>query len=345
MSPPPKKRISQAQIAQEIGCSQALVSMALNGHTKGISEKTYNAIRELATQQGYTPQGMKIDEKLETPRHRAIGYILGSSLNLATNTDYFSHIHQGLHEHLKKHELRTVYLGSADELNHPASSFASPFPSSLCGIAIMGEVEPTFLAKVGATNRPVVYLSDQANESCHTVLSNESEAGELLVKHLYDLGHRSFAWLGNDPLYKRKSAIEAALLKRGLQLDLSHNIVSKNTSRNVGYAAAESILQESKQPPTAWICQDGPIARGAITQLLKRQIGVGTTVSVAAFDTSPTCEAEYPTLTSAGAAPEAIGREVGRLLTQSAESEATVAQALILPATLTTGESTGPVQA
>ncbi|MDQ8186744.1 LacI family DNA-binding transcriptional regulator [Pelagicoccus sp. SDUM812002] len=346
MTPPKKRRISQAQIAKEIGCSQALVSMALNGHTKGISEKTYNAIRELAAQQGYAPKGMKIEASLGELQQRTIGYILRSPLKLANKSNFFSHIHQGLHEHLQEHKLKTVYLGSEDDISDPGSTFSSHFSNSVRGIAIMGEVAPSFLSKVLETARPLVYISARASGQCHSILSNEHESGELLVKHLYDLGHRRFAWLGGGKPKGRHDdrlrAVEMALSKRSLKLEHAAGATLDGADRNEGYLAAKQILEQKQEVPTAWICLNGLMARGAINRLLQHQVEIGKRISVAAFDMTRICEEEHPTLTSAGADPEAMGREAGRILTQSIEANSAALTDLTLPAQLIVRESTGP---
>ena len=61
MAPTTPKRISQTQIANELGYSQALVSMVLNSRKQGISEKAYQRIWDYATTHGYSPRGMSID--------------------------------------------------------------------------------------------------------------------------------------------------------------------------------------------------------------------------------------------------------------------------------------------
>ncbi|MBH55115.1 MAG: hypothetical protein CMI18_12325, partial [Opitutaceae bacterium] len=55
------KRISQMAIAKELGYSQALVSMVLNGRKKGISEAAYKRIWDFAITNGYSPRGMNIE--------------------------------------------------------------------------------------------------------------------------------------------------------------------------------------------------------------------------------------------------------------------------------------------
>lgn len=349
MSQTPSKRISQAQIAKEIGCSQALVSMALNGHTKGVSQKTYNQIRELAAEQGYKPKGMKIEASVDQLRQRTIGYILRSPLKLANKSNFFSHVHQGLHEHLQEHRIKTVYLGSEDDLTESKAPLSSHISDSVRGIAIMGEVAPSLLSKIRALDRPIVYVSARASGQCHSVLSNELESAEMLVDHLYELGHRSFAWLGGGkPIGRhddRLSALEQALAAKGLSLEARLKTRFEGADRKEGYEAAAAIFKQSKSPksrPTAWLCLNGLMGRGAINFLLQQQIKVGVDISVAAFDMTRVCEEERPTLTSASADPEEMGRQAGRILTEALESESIASTDITLPARFVKRESTGP---
>jgi LacI family transcriptional regulator len=54
--------VSQKQIARDLGVSQALVSMALNGRRAGMSRDNYQRIWDYAIQIGYRPKGMQINE-------------------------------------------------------------------------------------------------------------------------------------------------------------------------------------------------------------------------------------------------------------------------------------------
>ena len=114
MSQSKPKRISQTQIAKELGFSQALVSMALNGRKKGISETTYKTIWDYALENGYSPRGMNIETAKKTVSATTVGYILRSPLKLANKSNFFNHIHQGLYDYLDTQDINTVFLGSED---------------------------------------------------------------------------------------------------------------------------------------------------------------------------------------------------------------------------------------
>ncbi len=347
MSDPSSRRISQAQIAKELGYSQALISMALNGRKKGMSEATYQRIWEYATQHGYSPRGMKLDTSSEANSSTTIGYILRSPLKLANKSNFFSHIHQGLHDHLKEKKIKTIFLGSEDDIDEQSLTTPGSIPDSVRGIAIMGEVQPAFLASVKKLDRPVVYISARATGHCHSVLSNEQESGEKLVDHLYNLGHRKFAWLGGNSSMgrydDRSSSLNNALRIRNLELDPQFSKKTKGADRKEGYDCAQEIISAAKKEklPTAWVCLNGLMARGAINCLFQKGYRVGQDVSVVAFDMTNVCTEEHPTITGASAHPEEMGEEAARILLNSIEGEAKALLDVTIPAVMVERESSG----
>ncbi len=351
MSKTRTSRISQTQIAKELGFSQALVSMALNGRKKGISEETYKTIWDYALQHGYSPRGMSIDTAKENIAVTTIGYILRSPLKLATKSNFFSHIHQGLYDQLDSDEIKTIFLGSEGDIAKADEETPLRLPESIRGIAIMGEVQPDFFEKIRSLGRPIVYVSARSTGKSHSVLSNEGESAELLVDHLYKLGHRRFAWLGgNKGMGRHKDRLEGlqkALASRDLQIDDSFLLKSKDADRNEGFDFARKITQGASKDsiPTAWVCLNGLVARGAINCFFQDGFKVGSEVSVAAFDMTSVCQEEHPTITCAGANPEDMGAEAGNILIRSIKGESSALSDVTLPSSFVAGESTGPVQA
>ena len=342
---PRKKRISQVQIAKELGFSQALVSMALNDRKKDISESAYKAIWNYALQHGYSPRGMNIETANSTAAATTIGYILRSPLKLATKSNFFSQVHQGLYDHLNSKDIKTVFLGSEDDIVSATTSQPFTLPISVKGIAIMGEICPDLLAKLQAHNKPIVYISARSMGKCHSILSNETESAEFLVEHLIALGHTSFAWLGGNRKlgrhHDRFTSTANALKAHGFTLEEHHRAQEIGADRKEGHIAASQILEKSgNTPPTAWICLNGLMARGAINKLYQSGIKVGTHVSVAAFDMTQLCLEEYPTITCAGTNPEIMGAEAAKILLSAINSESNILTDITIPSKLRIGEST-----
>ena len=73
---PRPRKISQTQLAKQLGISQALVSLALNGRSAGINPDTYKRIWDHAVSVGYLPKGMRVDSTPDSTRVKQIGFIL-----------------------------------------------------------------------------------------------------------------------------------------------------------------------------------------------------------------------------------------------------------------------------
>lgn len=349
MSSQPAKRISQTQIAKELGYSQALVSMALNGRKQGISEEAYKRIWEYAITNGYSPRGMNIDSARESSNTTTVGYILRSPLKLANKSNFFNHVHQGMYDQLDQHGVKMVFLGSEDDIQVEKLPELKVMTSSVKGIAIMGEVQPEFLEGVRQLQLPIAYASARATGKCHSVLSNEQESGAMLVNHLYELGHRKFAWLGGDKFMgrhkERFNAVVEGLARYDLSLDPNSIARLKGADRMEGSNAAKQIVETNKDHlPTAWICLNSLMARGAISYLFQNGYRIPEDLSIAAIDMTNVCTEENPQITSASALPEEMGSEAARILLESINGSVKSLMDVTLPTQLRVLDSTGAVK-
>ncbi|WP_309380437.1 LacI family DNA-binding transcriptional regulator [Cerasicoccus frondis] len=347
---PPKKtkRLSQKQIASDLGVSQTLVSMVLNGRADGIAKSSFERIWNYALINGYSPRGMKMDAVLSNSLSMGmatVGYILRAPLRLANKSNFFSHVHQGLHDCLTEHGAKTVFLGSEDMLTEKDFEQFAKTRIHMRGLVIMGEVEEDVVRRLADLFPKVVYTAARLPGVCHSVGANEADASEKLVDHLTKLGHDRFAWLGGSPGTMRHNiryhSVEAALKRRNLKLEAMEDDKTGGADRREGYDCAESLLQRmGDNPPTAWICFNGLMARGAINCLLKHGVEVGQDISLTALDYTRVRDTEWPTITSSGSAPEELGRVAGELIYSEAETK--YFQDIVVPAQFYEGESTGP---
>ncbi|MDP4612085.1 MAG: LacI family transcriptional regulator [Opitutales bacterium] len=344
-----KKKISQQKIAKELGVSQTLVSMVLNGRKSGISKDSVKRIWDYAQLHGYAPKGMQIDMSgaSEGTKIETVGYILRSPLKLATKSNFFSLVHQGMHEELSENGIKTLFFGGEDDLNEHDYEQITQSKGFLRGIVVLGQVNPSVIHAIGKSDLPVVCISARYSGLCHSVLPNEAQAGENLVEHLYNLGHRRFGWLGGNKNMMRQTerynSFTQSLQSRQLSCAPKDAITLINADRQDGFDAAKSILSNRrKMRPTALICYNGMMARGAVDYLLQNRIAVGKDISVAAFDYTRVCEDSLPKITCCGSSPEEMGATAARLIIQSSEKVAGAFSELTLPTQFRERESTGP---
>lgn len=339
-----KKResISQQRIARDLGVSQALVSLVLNGKRENISEGSYQKIWRHALKIGYRPKGMRMSSGQNASP--GIGFILRAGLRLHTQSNFFSHVQHGLHAGLLARGYHSVFLGSEDDLG-PEKVQQVLQRHQFSGVALLGEVSEAFLKAVKAVQQNVVAISFSAPGQCHSVMPDEKQALEQLVAHLSALGHQRFAWAGGDKgldyNLRRHAWLAASLKSRGLKLERAFSIDVDTGDRLGGWAAGEILLQRMsrKKPPTVCVCGNASTARGLINCLTQNGRQIPDHISVVAVDATRICEEEHPQITGAHADPEQIGITAADLLMRHAGAPEGVWSDVILSSRFTVRET------
>jgi LacI family transcriptional regulator len=343
---PRPKKVSQTQLARELGISQALVSLVLNGRRQGINAETYDRIWAHAVKRGYHPKGMHLASS-PASKARQVGIILRAPLRLNTPTMYFGHVQHGLHTGIEAREFTTVFLGAEDQLDADKLRRIFGAGHAFHGIVLVGEVTRAFLDELRRYGLRIVAVSARYPGLCHSVLGNEPQALESLVEHLHKLGHRRFGWLGgNVGLGRHESrlhALESALARHGLAVDPRYVVKLKEGERIDGADAARSLLPHARRKdfPTAFVAYNTLMAAGAVRELQREGWRVPAEVSVASADFSPIATESIPRITAAGSNPEKLGEAAARLVLDATTAGSEGFTDLMLPAQLFVGDTTG----
>ncbi len=341
-------RISQTKLAKDLGVSQALVSMVLNGRRENISPETYQRIWDHALSLGYQPKGMKLGQSPAGTLQRQVGFVLRSGLNIHTQGSYFAQVLHGLHSALSDQGYATVILGSEDNLTVPKLRQFFHAGHALKGVVLLGQVDDDFLLKLRDFETRIVAVSARHQGLCHSVLGNEPQAIASLVQHLKELGHRRMGWIGGNTGLGRHEAryraYLAALRGAGLEADPRYAVSQKQGDRAAGAEAVHTLLPLAKRRdfPTAFITYNLHMALGAIPALERAGHAVPDDLSLAAADYSSLAREEKPNITSAGCDAESLGRAAAKLVLDTAVGEDGSYLDLTLPSTLFVGQTTGP---
>lgn len=344
----PRKKVSQQRIAADLGVSQALVSLALNGRKDGISPETYRRIWDHAIGLGYQPKGMRLEQSPPGARQRQVGFVLRAGLNIHNQGSYFGHVLHGFHTALAEQGLAAVFLGSEDALTRERLQQFYHTGHALQGVVLLGEVQPAFLNLLRGFERRIVAVSARHTGLCHSVVGNEPQALAALIAHLHGLGHARIGWLGgNVGLGRheaRHQAYVAGLRLAGLAPDPRYAVMLRQGDRAEGAEAVHRLLALARRAdfPTAFVTYNIHMAAGAVQAFQRVGWKVPGDVSVAAGDFSPLARAESPRITAAGTEAEKLGRAAARLLGESTGGEDESFHDLTLPSQLYLGESTGP---
>ena len=345
---PRPKKISQTQLAHELGISQALVSLALNGRKQGINTETYERVWAHAMKRGYRPKGMHLAAS-PAAQPKQVGIILRAPLRLNTPSIYFGHVQHGLHTALEVRDVRAVFVGAEDQID--AAKLRRTFAAghTFHGIVLIGEVARPFLDRLRRFELPIVAVSARYPGLCHSVLGNEPQALESLVQHLVALGHRRIGWIGGNIGLGRHEArfqaIQAALARAGLRLDPRYCIKRQEADRAEGVEAIHEVLGFARRAdfPTAFVCYNTSMADGALKTLLREGWKIPRDLSLASADVSPIATEGKPSITASGTNPEKLGESAGRLVLDHGGADEGFTD-LMLPAQLFIGDTTGPAR-
>jgi LacI family transcriptional regulator len=345
------RKVSQTQIARDLGVSQAPVSLVLNGRRDGINPATYNRIWEHTARCGYRAKGMNPAAAVAATRPPQIGIVLRPSLSLSRLGNYFSHVQHGLHAAFDAVGGQAVFLGAEQALD--AARLTQLFRSGhfLQGLVVFGDVSRSFLETLLSFEPHVVSVAGGPSIPGHTVDGNEAASLDLIVRHLHDLGHRRIGWLGGKAGQRRHenrfASFRAALAKHGLSANSRYETIHRDADRAEGAEAVHALLPLSRHRdfPTAFVCYNSLMAAGASLALSRAGWPVPARLSVVGADLPRATTKDELAVTGAGASPEAIGRAAARLLLEPRTEPLPHYQQLVLPATLKIGETSGKAPA
>jgi LacI family transcriptional regulator len=341
------RKISQAQIARDLGISQGLVSLVLNGRRHGIKATTYERIWQHAHTSGYRAKGMDPSAAASLPLQ--IGTLFSDSACLSRLNAHGSRILEGIHASISLAGGSPLFLGAADSGGDDRFRSIVPKATFFQGLIIVGDSSHAFLEKLSAHEPRLVSVSPSACAHGHHVCGDEAQSLRLLVQHLRELGHRRIGWLGADARAAahetRFTAFQTALANAGLSRDDRFETASAHADRADGAEAIHALLPLASGAdfPTAFVCYNSLLAAGAVLALRRAGWDVPGQISVVSADCPLRRIAPELAITHAGVCPNALGRAAVSILLEANKTigSSPVFQRVTLPAELVVGKTSG----
>jgi LacI family transcriptional regulator len=170
-----------------------------------------------------------------------------------------------------------------------------------------------------AISIPVVAVAGHRHiQGVTNVLLDHVRAAELVLNHLYSLGHRHIAFMRGQPFSsdsdeRWKSLVDIAnKLGIAIKPELVVNLERDLSSPELGYPVVQQLLA-AQEPFTALVAFNDISAIGAIRALQDANLRVPEDVSVIGFDDIKAAAFTLPRLTTINQPLE----EIGRIATQA----------------------------
>lgn len=335
-------------VAKLAGVSQSTVSRVLSsrGVPSFISEKTAERVRAAAAALNYRPNPFA--RALRGEQTHLLGLLVREIAD-----PFFAELIAILIEQARKLNYGVVL---SDVHSDPQEAISMTRTSAfdqrqMDGMIFLGDFRDDlpFLQSMVESNRPVVALCRGLSQvPIPTVNCNNSAGVNMLLDHLYNLGHRQYAfldggWLGD--IRTRREAFMNYFAERNLSTMLTSLQAEANTFKG-GYSAMSSILNLSPRP-TAVIASDDQMAVGALRAAFHAGVRVPEEISICGFDGVEMASYTTPSLTTVRQPLEAMASKALDLILMQINKEPIPDEEkyIELMPELLVQESTGPAPA
>lgn len=285
------KKPTTTNIAQLAGVSQTTVSLVLNKQDSAkISNTTQTRVLEAARQLGYQPKAKK--RKKTFSRKGVIGYIFPSYANI-----FHVMTAQAIEEDLRLKGYGLLLCNSERDGTKELEVVEYLIDQKIKGIIFSFNPREYVALEEYSKKTPIVILGEKNEKTnINTVSLNSFHAGEVLAKHLIDLGHKNIAFITTpltDYALSRKlrveglkSMFEKYYLESSFVIEeCLHEFDSYRYEDEIqiGYQMTEQLLKKYPNV-TAIIGLNDMFALGILSCLHSAGISVPKDISVCGFD-------------------------------------------------------------
>lgn len=311
--------VTQKQIAERAGVSQATVSLVLNGSTTvRIPDATRELVKGVAADLGYVPQAAA--RNLVRGTSGNLGLILVRPHAEVFRDPYIPNVLTGVSQVARAAGFR-ILVEHIDEIEDDAKAMV--IQEMIKGKEVAGAIfnttfwTPDLVGRLMDDGYPIVTLDDAEHPWPYTVRIDHLGGVATLLEHLIGLGHRRIACITYGPpraagdVARRLALFRQTLRSHGLEVD-ERLIREGRYEPDTGYAAARELL--AGPPFDALYCMNDAMALGALKALRDAAVRTPDDVAVVGYDDMRFAPFTEPPLTTVRAPEIEQGRRAGEML-------------------------------
>jgi DNA-binding LacI/PurR family transcriptional regulator len=326
-------------VASKANVSVSTVSRVVN-RFESVKPSTRKRVMAVLDQMNYRPNLHA--RELVAGKSNTLGVIVSNLEN-----PFFVEIFHLLEEQAHKAGLEVLVGNTNYEPQRLAACIDLFLGRRVAGLAIIvsEHVDPD-LKQLVQSDIPIAFYDSVVPGRQRTSVHFDYRRGmNLLVRHLYDLGHRRMAYIGYPlqlgPTEDRRDAFIDATRKFGVQQ--RYLAGAEHSGYAAGREAARHLLN-SGFAPTAILCVNDLFAVGVLRELRSRNIAVPGEISVTGFDNIEIAEFSSPSLTTINIPRERIAATIFQSLTSGQRDAAGRRTHVMIDPELILRESTGIAQ-
>ncbi len=285
------KRISQRDIARQLGINVSTVSRALRG-LDGVSPELKKQIERLAQEGGYRPNPFAVSLRFDTTR--MIGIVVP---DVAYNHN--AQIVKRIEAEARKNGYMCIITDSDDNYENEVNSIEMLVNMHVEGIIICPSqhtIDFQHLLQLHQARIPVVLFDRVPDVGLSSVIINDAASAREVTNCLVDGGARRIAFLGGSNQMKqtidRKHGYLEALRERGIPIR-TELVKCHHISFNSGLTDTLELLN-LPEPPDAILASHGLLAISALQAITSRGLRIPEDVAVIAYMSDWVSEMSHP---------------------------------------------------
>lgn len=322
-------------VADAAGVSKATVSRVLRGEDR-VSLHARKVVLKAVDEIGYRPN--LVARSLKERVVSVVGYVASDLSN-----PYYADILHGIYAAAGVVGHQIIIASGHEEAGGEEGAIRTLRDFRVAGIILASPaIRLRRIARM--TDGIPVVIEGHANAPSNfdIVTSDDVKGACLIIDHLFDLGHRSFALLEDASLagQDRVEGFATALKIKGLTS--SARRTPSHTSAEGGYDSMRALLRRGS-PPTAVVCDNDVMAAGAMSAAEELGLHVPDDISITGFDDIALAGLRQLNLTTVSQDRWSIGQIAFEVLHRRIQDpDSHIPHRVILEPTLHVRGSTGP---
>jgi LacI family transcriptional regulator len=335
--PLPGQPISLRTLGEYLNLSPATISLVLNNApgVRSIPQDTRDRVKVAAAKFDYRPSFYA--RSLRKRQSFSVGVLVPD-----LNDQYATQVLSGVEELLI--EEGYFYL-TASHRRKP--DLIEEYPRLLLDRAVEGFILVDTVLEHSMNVPTVAVAGHRRFEGVTNVVLDQRRAAELLLRHLFQLGHRKIAFMRGgshssdaDERWECMMAV-AKELKLEVPASMTVAIETRESSPVMGVGPATEMVNRGVEF-TALVCYNDMSAFGAIRALKDHGLTVPDDVSIVGFDDIQGAAYHNPSLTTIRQPLQHMGKVAARILLQRIRGQATFPDTVPILPELVIRESTCP---
>ena len=271
------KRISQRDIAHQLGINVSTVSRALRG-LDGVSPELKERIERIAEESGYKPNPFAVSLRYDTTR--TIGIVVPD-----VSFNHYAHIVKRIEANAREAGYMCIITDTDDSYKNETNCIELLVNMHVEGIIICPSQDTTdfrHLLQLKKTHIPVVLFDRVPNIDISSVIINDIASAHQATNTLIESGAHHIAFLGGSNQMKQTADRKHGYLKalREHNIPIRTDLVKCNPiSFNSGLTDTLELIS-LPEPPDAILATHGLLAISALQAVTSRGMQIPNDIAI-----------------------------------------------------------------